>query len=68
MVIIPVLGSECCKITEETRDVLIDVTGTDPRAVHNMLSVLIYALLERSSNKEVEIVREAPPTPIGIWR
>jgi phenylalanyl-tRNA synthetase beta chain len=57
MVIIPVLGSECCKITEETRDVLIDVTGTDPRAVHNMLSVLIYALLERSSNKEVEIVR-----------
>jgi len=57
MVIIPVLGSECCKITEETRDVLIDVTGTDPRAVHSMLSVLIYALLERSDSKEVEIVR-----------
>jgi phenylalanyl-tRNA synthetase beta subunit (EC 6.1.1.20) len=56
MVIIPVLGSECCKISEETRDVLIDVTGTDPRAVHNVLSVLIYALLERSNNKEVEIV------------
>jgi len=57
MVIIPVLGSECCKITEETQDVLIDVTGTDPRAVHSTLSVLIYALLERSNSKEVEIVR-----------
>jgi phenylalanyl-tRNA synthetase beta chain len=61
MVIIPVLGSECCKITESTRDVLIDVTGTEPRAVHNALSVLIYAVLERSSGKEVEIVAGGTP-------
>ncbi|MEM0485094.1 MAG: phenylalanine--tRNA ligase subunit beta [Pyrobaculum sp.] len=56
MVVIPVLGSECCKITEATRDVLIDVTGTDHRAVANALSILIYSLLERSGSKEVEIV------------
>ncbi|ABL88830.1 phenylalanyl-tRNA synthetase beta subunit [Pyrobaculum islandicum DSM 4184] len=56
MVIIPVLGSECCKITEDTHDVLIDVTGTDLRAINNVMSILIYALLERSSTKTVEII------------
>ncbi|AET31501.1 phenylalanine--tRNA ligase subunit beta [Pyrobaculum ferrireducens] len=56
MVVIPVLGSECCKITERTTDVLIDVTGTDPRAVVNALSILIYALLERSGPRQVELV------------
>lgn len=56
MVVVPVLGSECCKITPYTKDVLIDVTGIDLRAVHNTMSVLIYALLERSRSKVVEIV------------
>ncbi|MEZ0319035.1 MAG: phenylalanine--tRNA ligase subunit beta [Pyrobaculum sp.] len=56
MVVIPVLGSECCKVTPHTKDVLIDVTGTDLRAVHNTMSVLIYALLERSRSKIVEVV------------
>lgn len=57
MVVVPVLGSECCKITPSTKDVLIDVTGTDPRAVLNTMSVLIYSLLERSREKKVEIVK-----------
>jgi len=56
MVVVPVLGSECCKITEKTRAVLIDVTGTDLQAVSNAMSVLIYALIERGRSKEVEIV------------
>ncbi|MEM1806840.1 MAG: phenylalanine--tRNA ligase subunit beta [Pyrobaculum sp.] len=57
MVIVPVLGSECCKITPNTKDVLIDVTGTDQRSVLNIMSVLIYSLLERSLEKKVEVVR-----------
>lgn len=57
MVIVPVLGSECCKITPNTKDVLIDVTGTDQRSVLNIMSVLIYSLLERSVEKKVEVVR-----------
>lgn len=56
LTIIPVLGSECCKVTESTRDVLIDVTGTDPRAVVSAMSVLVYGLLERSASKEVALV------------
>lgn len=62
MVIIPVLGSECCKITEETRDVLIDVTGTDPRAVHNMLSVLTYT----HRHMEIEVDAEAVSDLLGV--
>lgn len=71
MVVIPVLGSECCKITTKTRDILIDVTGTDLRSVNNVMSILIYALLERSSEKKVEVVKGGNPyvhsyTRIGV--
>ncbi|MFB6470980.1 MAG: phenylalanine--tRNA ligase subunit beta [Vulcanisaeta sp. AZ3] len=61
LVIIPVLGSEDFKVTEETRNVLIDVTSTDLRLAKSVLSVLTYNLLERSSSKVVELVNiEAP--------
>ncbi len=56
MVIVPVLASECCKITSSTRDVLIDVTGTELRSVTNVMSVLLYSVLERSLSREVEVV------------
>ncbi|MFB6490303.1 MAG: phenylalanine--tRNA ligase subunit beta [Thermoproteus sp. AZ2] len=57
MVIIPVLGSECCKVTASTRDVLIDVTGQDPAYISKVMSVLVYSLLERSDAKVVELVK-----------
>ncbi len=61
LVIIPVLGSEDFKVTEETRNVLIDVTATDLRLAKSILAVLVYNLLERSSSKVVEIVNVNAP-------
>ncbi len=61
LVIIPVLGSEDFKVTERTKNVLIDVTATDLRLAKSILAVLVYNLLERSSSKVVEIVSVNAP-------
>ncbi|WP_054857981.1 phenylalanine--tRNA ligase subunit beta [Vulcanisaeta sp. JCM 16159] len=61
LVIIPVLGSEDFKVTERTRNVLIDVTATDLRLAKSVLAVLVYNLLERSSSRTVEIVNVNAP-------
>lgn len=57
MVVIPILGSECCKVTPSTRDVLIDVTSPQLDAPLRILPILIYNLLERSKSKKVELVK-----------
>lgn len=57
MVVIPVLGSECCKVTPSTKDVLIDVTGPHLDYLLKILSILIYNLLERSKSRKVELVK-----------
>ncbi|MGC8606035.1 MAG: phenylalanine--tRNA ligase subunit beta [Vulcanisaeta sp.] len=61
LVIIPVLGSEDFKVTERTRNALIDVTATDLKLAKSILAVLVYNLLERSSSKTVEIVNVNAP-------
>ncbi len=61
LVIIPVLGSEDFKVTERTRNVLIDVTATDMRLAKSVLAVLVYNLLERSSSRTVELVNADAP-------
>ena len=61
LVIIPVLGSEDFKVTERTRNVLIDVTATDMRLAKSVLAVLVYNLLERSSSRTVELVNVDAP-------
>ncbi|MGC9117548.1 MAG: phenylalanine--tRNA ligase subunit beta [Thermoproteus sp.] len=57
MVVVPVLGSECCKVTPSTRDILIDVTGPQLEPLLKILSILVYNLLERSKSRRVELVK-----------
>jgi len=57
MVVVPVLGSECCKVTPATRDVLIDVTGPRLETLLKILAILVYNLLERSKSRKVELVK-----------
>ncbi len=61
LVIIPVLGSEDFKVTEKTRNVLIDVTATDLKLAKSILAVLTYNLLERSSSRTIEVINVATP-------
>ena len=57
LTVVPVLGSEQNKVREGTRNVLIDVTGTDRRLVLNVLNVLVFNLLERSTSRRVGVVK-----------
>ncbi len=55
LVIIPILNSDDHKVTENTRNIMIDVTGTDLKRVLDVYKVVIYNILERSRSKIVEI-------------
>ncbi len=43
----PIINGTLTEITEETRNIFIDVTGTDRMAVENILNILATALAER---------------------
>ncbi len=43
----PIINSSLTEITPDTRDVFIDVTGTDQKAVHTALAIVVSALAER---------------------
>lgn len=43
----PIINSERTKVTEKTKDLFIDVTGTDERAVNQVLNILVCNIAER---------------------
>ncbi len=44
----PIINSERTKVTEKTRNLFIDVTGTDEKSVSLVLNILICNIVERS--------------------
>ncbi len=50
----PVLNGESTKVTEDTKDVLIDVTGTEPYLMMKLLNVMVTSFAERSSNPLIQ--------------
>ncbi len=64
----PILNSETNKVTEETRNVLIDVTGTEPWLMLRVLNIVTTSVLERGyGNAVVESVKivGAPGIPVA---
>jgi phenylalanyl-tRNA synthetase beta chain len=43
----PIINSERTKLTEKTKDIFIDVTGEDERAVEQVLNILVCNIAER---------------------
>ncbi len=60
----PIINSEMNKVTEETRNILIDVTGTEPNLMMKVLNVVTTSVAERGNNVIIEAVEirggEAP--------
>ncbi|WP_423792339.1 phenylalanine--tRNA ligase subunit beta [Methanocaldococcus indicus] len=54
----PIINGELTRVTEKTRNILIDVTGTDKYAVEKTLNILVTALSERKYAKihSVEVI------------
>ncbi|RLE80505.1 MAG: phenylalanine--tRNA ligase subunit beta [Thermoprotei archaeon] len=53
----PIINSEDTKVTENTREVFIDVTGVDLNAVMNVLKVIVTSVAERGKPEVIELVK-----------
>lgn len=51
----PIINSEDTRVSEKTRNILIDVTGTEPHLMASILAVMTTAAYERSAG-EIEVV------------
>lgn len=59
----PIVNSEDTRVTERTRDVLVDVTATDRKAAEEVLAVVVTSIAERGERIGlVEVV-----SPEGSW-
>ncbi len=64
----PVINSERTRVTEKTRELFIELTGTDERAVIQTLNILVANLIDRNGEiesvkiyyKNRDIIRETP--------
>ncbi len=68
----PVINSERTRVTQDTTDLLIDVTGTDWRSVLDALHVIVCNLAERGAEVlTVEILgayeRTTPTMELDVW-
>ena len=55
----PVINGIATAITEDTEDILVDCTGTDPNAVRHAVNILTTALAERGGKiKTVKLVQD----------
>jgi len=59
----PIVNSEETRVTESTRDVLVDVTATDKKAAEEVLAVVVTSLAERGKRIGLVEVRSAE----GVW-
>lgn len=49
MSLLPIINSEFSKITPQTKNMLVEVTGTDWKAVREMLNIIVCALADRGA-------------------
>ncbi|VVB70353.1 Phenylalanine--tRNA ligase beta subunit [uncultured archaeon] len=54
----PIINGELTSVTEETQDLFIDVTGTDPM-VHKALNIVVTSLAERGGRIESVLVKRS---------
>ncbi|OYT38369.1 MAG: phenylalanine--tRNA ligase subunit beta [Desulfurococcales archaeon ex4484_58] len=52
----PIINSEDTKVTENTRNILIDSTGTDLETVVNMVTIMATSIAERSPDRALYFV------------
>ncbi len=58
----PIINSEDTKVTPNTRRVLIDSTGLDPKIVVDMVTIMATSVAERSSSRKIIFVDTVMPS------
>jgi len=54
----PIINGDLTSVTEKTRDLFIDVTGTDPM-VYKALNIVVTSLAERGGRVESVLVKRS---------
>lgn len=57
----PIINSENTKVTKDTKNLFIDVTGTVERVIHKSLNIVVSSILEGITGVEVEQVTIVHP-------
>ncbi len=57
----PIINSEDTRVTVETKNILIDATGIDPKTVLDMVTIMAYNIAERSREKKIVFVEAIMP-------
>ncbi len=57
----PIINSEDTRVTVETKNVIIDATGIDPKTVVDMVTIMAYNIAERSRGKKIVFVEAIMP-------
>ncbi|MFQ6050233.1 MAG: phenylalanine--tRNA ligase subunit beta [Candidatus Hydrothermarchaeota archaeon] len=52
----PIINGELTRVTEETKNIFIDITGTDFRAIENALKILITSFHEKGEIYSLKII------------
>jgi phenylalanyl-tRNA synthetase beta chain len=63
----PVINADVTRIEPGTRHILIDVTGTDCKAVNDAMRVLAFTLAERSTSRSIGLVKLVKPGDGESW-
>lgn len=63
--VIPITQADFTKVTEKTKDVMIEVTGTDWRAVHQILNILVTNWSDRGAELYGAKIKYPYGTPEG---
>ncbi|MEM0466921.1 MAG: phenylalanine--tRNA ligase subunit beta [Candidatus Thermoplasmatota archaeon] len=58
----PIINGSLTEVTPATRDIFIDVTGTDEKAIHSALTIVVAALAERGGHIYTTTVRDGKKT------
>lgn len=57
--LVPIINSEDCKVTENSKNILIDATGTSLEEVVNAVTIMATSIAERSKTRVIERVEVA---------
>ncbi|MCE8422600.1 MAG: phenylalanine--tRNA ligase subunit beta [Candidatus Methanoperedens sp.] len=59
----PIINGEISRVTEETKDLFIEITGLDRSAVSIALNIVVASLAERGGKIESVVINEKEKTP-----
>jgi len=64
--LVPIINSEDCKVTENSKNILIDATGTSLEEVVNAVTIMATSIVERSKTRVIEQVEVIYPSGLVV--